>query len=32
LLSDPSTFKTALDVGLQHLSWAGSDTGAPVAA
>lgn len=31
LLSDTSTFRTALSVGLQHLSWAGSDTGAPVA-
>jgi radical SAM superfamily enzyme YgiQ (UPF0313 family) len=30
LFSDVSTFKTALNVGLQHLSWAGSDTGAPV--
>lgn len=30
LLSDTSTFKTALNVGLQHLSWAGSDTGLPV--
>jgi radical SAM superfamily enzyme YgiQ (UPF0313 family) len=31
LFSDTSTFKTALNVGLQHLSWAGTDTGAPVA-
>ena len=30
LLSDTSTFKTALNVGLQHLSWAGSDSGLPV--
>ena len=38
LFSDTSTFKTALDVGLQHLSWSGTpqdplgttDTGAPV--
>jgi radical SAM superfamily enzyme YgiQ (UPF0313 family) len=30
LLSDPSTFKTALNVGLQHLSWAGTDTGVPL--
>jgi anaerobic magnesium-protoporphyrin IX monomethyl ester cyclase len=29
LLSDRSTIKTALDVGLQHLSWAALDTGAP---
>lgn len=28
LLSDPSTFRTALNVGLQHLSWAGgTDSG-----
>jgi radical SAM superfamily enzyme YgiQ (UPF0313 family) len=27
LLTDVSTLKTALDVGLQHLSWAGTDTG-----
>lgn len=31
LLSDWSTMKTALSVGLQHLSWAGTDTGAPTA-
>ncbi len=31
LLSDWSTMKTALSVGLQHLSWAGTDTGAPAA-
>lgn len=27
LLSDPSTVRSALDVGLQHLSWASTDTG-----
>lgn len=32
LLSDTSTFRTALDVGLQHLSWSSTDTGAPVGA
>ena len=31
LLSDWSTVKSALSVGLQHLSWAATDTGAPVA-
>lgn len=31
LMSDISTLKSALSVGLQHLSWAGTDTGAPVA-
>lgn len=31
LLSDPSTLKSALSVGLQHLSWASSDSGAPIA-
>jgi hypothetical protein len=30
LFSDTSTFRTALNVGLQHISWAGSDTGLPV--
>ena len=30
LFSDFSTLKSALSVGLQHLSWAGTDTGAPV--
>jgi radical SAM superfamily enzyme YgiQ (UPF0313 family) len=30
LFSDFSTVKSALSVGLQHLSWASSDTGAPV--
>lgn len=29
LLSDPSTFRTALNVGLQHLSWAATDSGTP---
>ncbi|MEX2030655.1 MAG: radical SAM protein [Anaerolineales bacterium] len=27
LFSDPSTLRTALDVGWQHLSWASTDTG-----
>ncbi|HUF39573.1 MAG TPA: radical SAM protein [Anaerolineales bacterium] len=27
LLTDTSTLKTALDVGFQHLSWAGTDSG-----
>jgi radical SAM superfamily enzyme YgiQ (UPF0313 family) len=31
LMSDTSTLRSALSVGLQHLSWAGTDTGAPVA-
>lgn len=30
LFSDFSTLKSALSVGMQHLSWAGTDTGAPV--
>jgi hypothetical protein len=30
LFSDPSTLKSALDVGMQHLSWASTDSGAPV--
>ena len=30
LVSDRSTFKTAIDVGLQHLSWASTDTGLSV--
>ena len=30
LFSDLNTVKSALSVGLQHLSWASSDTGAPV--
>jgi len=32
LFTNPSTLKSALDVGLQHLSWAATDTGAPVGA
>jgi radical SAM superfamily enzyme YgiQ (UPF0313 family) len=31
LLSDPSTIRSALSVGLQHLSWSSTDTGAPIA-
>jgi anaerobic magnesium-protoporphyrin IX monomethyl ester cyclase len=31
LVSDVSTIKSALSVGFQHLSWAGTDTGAPIA-
>lgn len=31
LLSDVSTLRSALSVGLQHLSWAGTDEGAPIA-
>ncbi len=31
LLSDPSTLRSALNVGFQHLSWVSTDTGAPVA-
>ncbi|MFV2044821.1 MAG: radical SAM protein, partial [Anaerolineales bacterium] len=30
LVSDRSTFKTAIDVGLQHISWASTDTGLSV--
>ncbi|MFV1860018.1 MAG: radical SAM protein, partial [Anaerolineales bacterium] len=30
LISDRSTFKTAIDVGLQHISWASTDTGLSV--
>ncbi len=30
LFSDPSTVKSALDVGLQHLSWASTESGLPV--
>ncbi len=30
LVSDPSTVRSALDVGLQHLSWARTDTGLSV--
>lgn len=32
VFSDPSTLRSALNVGLQHLSWVSSDTGAPVTA
>ncbi len=31
LFSDTSTIKSALSVGLQHLTWASTDTGAPIA-
>jgi len=31
LISDWSTVRSALSVGLQHLSWATTDTGAPIA-
>jgi anaerobic magnesium-protoporphyrin IX monomethyl ester cyclase len=30
LMSDRSTFKSAISVGLQHLSWASTDTGSPM--
>jgi anaerobic magnesium-protoporphyrin IX monomethyl ester cyclase len=30
LVSDRSTFKSAISVGLQHLSWASTDTGSPM--
>jgi radical SAM superfamily enzyme YgiQ (UPF0313 family) len=30
LISDPSTLRSAISVGLQHLSWVSTDTGAPV--
>jgi anaerobic magnesium-protoporphyrin IX monomethyl ester cyclase len=30
LLYDPATIKSALDVGLQHLAWASTDSGIPV--
>jgi hypothetical protein len=30
LMYDWSTMKTALNVGLQHLSWASTDEGAPI--
>ena len=30
LLSDWSTMRTALSVGLEHLSWASTDSGAPI--
>jgi len=29
LISDPSTLRSALSVGFQHLSWVSTDTGAP---
>lgn len=32
LISDPSTLKSALNVGLQHLSWVSTDSGSPVGA
>jgi radical SAM superfamily enzyme YgiQ (UPF0313 family) len=32
LLSDPSTLRSALNVGLQHLSWVSTDTGTPAGA
>ncbi|MEM7116209.1 MAG: radical SAM protein [Chloroflexota bacterium] len=32
LVSDPSTLRSALSVGIQHLSWVSTDEGAPVAA
>ncbi len=31
LISDPSTLRSAIDVGLQHLSWASTDSGQSVA-
>jgi hypothetical protein len=31
LFSDWNTVKSALSVGLQHLSWASTDSGAPIA-
>jgi radical SAM superfamily enzyme YgiQ (UPF0313 family) len=31
LVSDRSTLQSALSVGIQHLNWAGTDTGLPVA-
>jgi anaerobic magnesium-protoporphyrin IX monomethyl ester cyclase len=30
LLYDPATIRSALDVGLQHLAWASTDSGVPV--
>ncbi len=30
LISDPSTLRSAVSVGMQHLSWVSTDTGAPV--
>ena len=32
LISDPSTLRSALSVGMQHLSWVSTDTGAPAKA
>lgn len=32
LMSDPSTLRSALNVGLQHLSWISTDTGSPAGA
>ena len=32
LVSDPSTLKSAVNVGLQHLNWVSTDTGSPVGA
>lgn len=32
LISDPSTLRSALNVGLQHLSWISTDTGSPAGA
>lgn len=32
LASDPSTLRSALSVGLQHLSWVSTDTGSPAGA
>ncbi len=32
LLSDPSTLRSALSVGMQHLSWVSTDTGSPAGA
>lgn len=29
LISDPSTLRSALNVGIQHLSWVSTDTGSP---
>ena len=29
LISDPSTLRSAISVGMQHLSWVSTDTGAP---
>lgn len=31
LISDPSTLQSALSVGMQHLSWVSTDSGAPIA-